>query len=120
MSARKTYERQAADIEAQIAMLRERRREVLARESEANHKGEDALRFAIGGLVLECFEGGWRTVDLDRLEEVVDRNRHVFATCKAPELPVEEAARRTREWQRCHRERVAVRASGDVSEGGEG
>lgn len=43
MSARKTYERQAADLEAQIAMLRERRREVLARESEANRKGEDAM-----------------------------------------------------------------------------
>lgn len=120
MSKRRSYEEQAQSIEQQIARLRERQREVLARESEASKKGEDAMRFALGGLVLECVEGGWRTVDLDRLEEVVDRNRHVFASCVADELPVEEAARRTREWQRGHRERVATRASVDASEGGEG
>lgn len=122
MSKRRTFEEQAQGIEEQIARLRERQREVLARESEANRKGEDALRFALGGLVLECFENGWRTVDLDHLEEVVGHNSHMFASCTAVELPVEDAARRTRDWQRGHRERVATRVSvsGDASEGGEG
>ena len=67
------------------------------------------MRFAIGGLVLEMFDGGWRSVDLDRLEHVVGRNGSVLATCVAPTLPVEEAAR-TRMWQRAHRDRAASKA----------
>lgn len=110
--ARKSFEEQAQSIEAQIAMLRERRREVMARESEADRKGADAVRYAIGGLILEMFDGGWRSVDLDRLEHVIGRNGSILATCTAPVLPVEEAAARTRMWQRAHRERVAGKAEG--------
>ncbi|MBR3159342.1 MAG: hypothetical protein IKF14_09605 [Atopobiaceae bacterium] len=109
---KKSFEEQAQSIEAQIAMLRERRREVMARESEADRKGETAVRYAIGGLVLEMFKGGWRSVDLDRLEHVIGRNGEAFATCVAPTLPVEEAAARTRMWQRAHRERIAGKGEG--------
>jgi hypothetical protein len=70
--------------------------------------------------LLERFDGGWRTVDLERIEAVVDRSSEVFARCVADELPVEEAARRTREWQRAHRERDQERyADASTEEDGE-
>lgn len=114
--ARKTYEEQAQSIEAQIAMLRERRREVMARESEANRNGESAVRHAIGTIVLEQCPGGWKSVDLDGLERMIGKNGEAFAACTAPTLPVEEAAARTRMWQRAHRDRALARHAGASAE----
>lgn len=123
MSKRKSYEQVASDIDAQIAQLRERKREALARHSEEARKGESAMRHAVGALVLDQFPGGWQTVDLGRLEGVVERNAHVFASCVADAAPVEEAARRTREWgraRRARREAQARAASNGEGAGGDG
>lgn len=118
MGKRRTYEQVASDIDAQIAQLRERKREALARHGEEARKGEAAMRHAIGGLVLDQFPNGWQTVDLARLEGVVERNAHVFASCVADAAPVEEAARRTRAWERARRARREEEARAtDADEG---
>lgn len=118
MSRRRTYEEQAQDLERQIEALRERRRQALARHGEEERKALEHARYTIGQLVIDCVpQGEWKAIDLDRLEGILERNAPALASCVTDALPVVEASRRMREWERARRLRMA--AQGDAR-GGDG
>lgn len=121
MSRRRTYEEQAQDLERQIEALRERRRQALARHGEEERKALEHARYTIGQLVIDCVpQGEWKSIDLERLEEILEKNAPALASCVTDALPVAEANRRMRVWERARRLRVTAqddaRGGGDDAE----
>ena len=118
MARKRSYEQQATDLDAQIRRLQERRRQVLAKHGEEERKALEHARYTIGQLVIDCVpQGEWKAIDLDRLEGILERNAPALASCVTDALPVVEASRRMREWERARRLRMA--AQGDAR-GGDG
>lgn len=119
MSKRRSYEEQATDIDAQIARLRERKREVLARNGEEERKGASRAAFLVGELVIGAVPGGWHALDWDRLARIVESNSHIFARASIGDgRNVTEAWTALREWERVRRTKAAEAEVG-AHEGGE-
>jgi len=107
------------DIDAQIAMLRERKREALAQQSVEARKAESHARHVIGSLVLEHFGGNWRVVDMVHLESLLSSNHDYIARCVVDEMTLDEARRRMREWESAHRAKGSEAAAAEAPEAGE-
>lgn len=110
MSQRKTSEERIDSLDARIAQLLAQKEQEQARLDEAAEKACHNAECVIGRLVLEQVEGGWRTVDLDRLANVIASSGEVLGRCVTTELTVAETARRTREFERAHRAAQGVRS----------
>lgn len=77
-------------IDAEIARLKEERKQAQAREREADAKGEEIAKTKIGDLVLSFYPKGWRSVDADALAEALLKARDALS--EQPTEPVEVAA----------------------------
>lgn len=121
--ARKSAEQRVMDLDAQIAQLKERKREAMARYSEDARKADSHARYAIGSLVLEHFDGDWRVVDMAHLESLLNSNHDFISRCVVDEMPLDEARRAMRSWEAAHRakgsEAAAAEAPGAGSAYGE-
>lgn len=116
--ARKSAEQRVMDIDAQIAMLRERKREALAQQSVEARKAESHARHVIGALVLEHFGGDWKLVDMEHLESLLNSNHDYVAGCTRGEIPLDEAKHRMREWESAHRAKSGGAAAAEAPEVG--
>ena len=77
--------------------IQKKKRALAAEERKArNH----ALMVA-GGLLMQHAPGGdWKRVDWDRLAEWIGRYGYKISECEAEELPMADAAKRLRSWER--------------------
>lgn len=75
----KTHEQQIAEYDAQIERIKARRHAAVMRQSKAERKARNHALIVAGGLLMACFDGGWRSVDWPSLAALIDGNRHVFA-----------------------------------------
>lgn len=116
--ARKSAERRVMDIDAQIAMLRERKREAQARYSEDVRKADSHARFVLGSLVLEHFDGDWKRVDMEHLESLLNSNHDYITRCSRGEMSLDDARRRMREWESAHRAKSGGAAAAEAPEAG--
>lgn len=112
--SRKSAEQRVLDIDAQIAMLKERKREALAQQSVEARKAESHARHVIGSLVLEHFGGNWRVVDLAHLESLLNSNHDYIARCVVHEMSLDEARRAMREWESAHRAKISEAAAAEA------
>ena len=114
--ARKSAEQRVLDIDAQIAMLKERKREALAQQSAEARKAESHARHVIGSLVLEHFDGDWKRVDMAHLEALLNSNHDYIAGCTKGEMTLDKARRAMRDWESAHRAKGGEAAAAEAPE----
>ncbi len=90
-------------LDAQIAQLKDRRADVRRKLAADERKARNHACMVLGGMVLSCFDEGWRTVDFGAVDQIVKKNSKVFGSRTAPELPAPEASKRLRLWERTKR-----------------
>ncbi|HAM14518.1 MAG TPA: hypothetical protein DCP91_01360 [Eggerthellaceae bacterium] len=100
---RRSYEEQIAEYDAQIARIRARRQAAIARYGKEERKARTHALCVLGGMVERCFENGWKSIDWQGLDSLIENNRELFAQRTAEPLPAPDAARRLREWERSTR-----------------
>ena len=89
------------DIEAQIARLQERKRDVQKKLAEEERKGRNHACMVLGDMMLSCFPSeGWHEVDFAGLSNVIKKNAAIFGAKKAEALPTAEASKRLRAWEK--------------------
>lgn len=88
------------DIEAQIARLQERKRDVQRKMAEEERKGRNHACMVLGGMMLACFPDGWASVDFKGLDGIIKKNASVFSAKRCEALPTAEASKRLRQWER--------------------
>lgn len=88
------------DIEAQIARLQERKRDVQRKMAEEERKGRNHACMVLGGMMLACFPDGWASVDFKGLDGIIKKNASVFSAKRCEALPTAEASKRLREWEK--------------------
>ena len=111
--APRTYEQQIADYDAQIARIKARRQAAIARHSQTERKARTHALIVAGGLLMQCFDGGWQTVDWDALSSVIDGNKEIFASKTTRKLTTPEASKRLRQWEKSSRAKAADDNAGE-------
>ena len=99
MSRQRSYEEQMAELDERLGQLKARRQALAARHGKDERKARDHALIVAGGMLVACFDGGWKTVDFKRLSGMIERNRTAFAKLSAPELATAEAKARLRAWE---------------------
>lgn len=112
------YERRERELEKRMEQLRQRQRDVRARASQDARRARNHALIVMGSMLLEQFEGGdWKEVSFPELEKTLERNGRLIGSKTAEALPLAEAKRRLREFERERRQKKGGQPV-DVKDGG--
>jgi len=111
---KRSIEERVEDYDRMIERLREKKREMLARHSQEERKAGNHARMVLGGMVLDAFPEGWRSVDFDSLERTLAGNVVILRRSEIKPLSLGEAKARLREWEYERRRRNEASAHEDV------
>lgn len=96
---RRSYEEMIAGYDEQIARIRARRHAAVARYGKEERRARTHALCVMGGMIEKCFEHGWKSVDWQGLDLLIESNRALFAQQAAEALPTADASKRLRQWE---------------------
>ena len=100
MARLSSQRRKLEELEAKKAQIEARIKKEKARIGEQERKADNHAKIVIGGMVLACFEGDWKSVDFSRLQEYLNKYGYAIAKNTCGELPTPEASKRLKNWER--------------------
>lgn len=95
----------AEELDAQIKVLQERKRQLLAKERQEERKARNHALIVMGAMVEAACGGDWKAIDMHDLNDYLQRYRKAMRkACKCPAEPLTEAKVRVREFERWQRD----------------
>lgn len=87
-------------MERRLAQLQNQIKKEKARQSQENRKAEAHAKIVLGGMLLAHLGVDWKELDFEKVALKLKENEGQFAGCECVGLPIDQAKKRLRHWER--------------------